>query len=372
MVTFLETLLDHAICKQDFPVGGAVVVVKDNEVIYGKGYGKSQLGINERDFTTDTIVSIQSISKSFTAATLLQLMEKGILELDTPLVNYLPYFRTTDKLMSNSITVKQLLSHTAGFSGELGIGNLISPNASEFRVFEDLKAHYGLTNSVLQSINKREDITKYFNSVTLSHPPGSNWSYCTDAYIIAADLFEKSSGLKWDEYMENVLFKTLKLDRTTLYVEKVRQEEDSAKYYTTTDNILLNIIKPDANLDVFESPFPVNLTGAPMGYIYSTANNLGRYLSLYMSKHPFMSQFMIDRMFEPVWRFDNESGYALGWGTKQAESHIFIEHGGGFPGVSAFVCMVPSERIGVAVVSNHDETPAQKICYKVIDTLLHN
>lgn len=372
MMISLEKQLDQVIGLQDFPVGGAVVVIKDNQVLYSKGFGKSQLGTNEKAFTTDTIVSIQSISKSFTAAALMQLVEKGLLELDTPLVEYLPYFRTTDKLMSNTITVKQLLSHTAGFSGNLGIGNLISPNASEFNVFGNLKAQIGITDSVLQSINTREDVTKYFTSVALSYPPGSNWSYCTDAYIIAADLFEKVSGLNWDEYMENVLFKSLRLDRTTLHVERVCQEKDSAKYYTSTDNILHNIFKPDANMNVFESPFPVNLTGAPMGFIYSTANDLGQYLSLYMSEHPFMSQSMIERMYKPVWQSDSIFGYALGWGTRRAENHFFIEHGGGFPGVSAFVCMAPSERIGVAVVSNHDETPTQKICYKVIDTLLQN
>ncbi|MGG4048765.1 serine hydrolase domain-containing protein [Paenibacillus favisporus] len=369
MVTSLETQLDRVICKQDFPVGGAVVVVKDNQVLYGKGFGKSRLGRNERDFTTDTIVSIQSISKSFTAAALLQLVEKGLLELDTPLVKYLPYFRTTDKLMSDSITVKQLLSHTAGFSGDLGIGNLISPNASEFNVFESLKVHFGVTNTVLQSISKREDVTKYFNSVALSYPPGSNWSYCTDAYIVAADLFEKVSGLKWDDYMENVLFRSFKMNRTTLHVERVQQEEDSAQYYTATDSILHNIIKPNANMDVFESPFPVNLLGAPMGFIYSTANNLGGYLSSYMNKHPFMPQSMIDLMYEPVWKFDSENGYALGWGTREVGSRTFIEHGGGFPGVSAYVSMAPSDRVGVVVVSNHDKTPTQKICYKVLDTL---
>lgn len=370
MVVTLEKQLDHAIGLQDFPVGGAVVVIKDNQVLYGKGFGKSQLGKNERAFTTDTIVSIQSISKSFTAAALMQLVEKGLLGLDTPLVKYLPYFKTTDKLMSNSITVKQLLSHTAGFPGDIGIGNLISPNAPEFKVFENLKSHFGITDSILQSINTREDVTKYFTSVDLSNPPGSNWCYCTDAYIVAADLFEKVSGLNWDEYIENVLFKHLKLDRTTLHVDRVHQEEDHAKYYTSTDNILHNVIKPDANMNVFESPFPVNLKGAPMGFIYSTANNLGRYISSYMGEHPFISKFMIDRMHKPVWQFENESGYALGWATRRVGNHVFIEHGGGFPGVSAFVCMAPSERIGVVVVSNHDETPAQKICYKVMDLLL--
>ncbi|WP_442600713.1 serine hydrolase [Paenibacillus sp. KN14-4R] len=166
------------------------------------------------------------------------------------------------------------------------------------------------------------------------------------------------------------LFKKLSLKRTTLHAENILEDEDSALYYCSNKDILHNVIKPNLEMDVFKCPFPINSLGAPMGFIYSTANDLCKYLSSYMCEHPFMSQAMIDRMYEPVWRFANESGYALGWGTRQKESHIIIEHGGGFSGVSAYVCMVPSERIGVVVVSNHDETPSQKICNAVLDTLL--
>ncbi|WP_157091309.1 hypothetical protein [Paenibacillus antarcticus] len=59
MFLSLETQLDNLICPQDFLVGGAVAVVKDNQIVYGKGFGKSRLGENEQDFTSDTIVSIK-------------------------------------------------------------------------------------------------------------------------------------------------------------------------------------------------------------------------------------------------------------------------------------------------------------------------
>ncbi|MEC0091019.1 serine hydrolase domain-containing protein [Paenibacillus macquariensis] len=362
----LETQLDNVICPQDFLVGGAVTVVKDNQIVYGKGFGRSRLGENEQDFTPDTIVSIQSISKSFTAALLLQLVEDGKLELDAPLVQYLPYFRTTDILVSNTITVEQLLSHTAGFSGDIGSGNLLCPNIREFSMYDEMKEQCMISNSILQRISNREDVTKSFESITLSHTPGTNWSYCTEAYMIAADLFEKVSGKKWDECMEDLMTKRLHLKRTTLDAEKVQEDENSAQYYCSHHNVN----EHNLETNVSESPFPINALGAPMGFIYSTANDLCTYLASYMNDNPFMSQAMIDHMYEPVWRFDEKEGYSLGWGIRQHEGHIIIEHGGGFPGVSAYVCMVPSKKIGVVVVSNHDETPSQNICYAVLDSLL--
>ncbi|WP_211745838.1 serine hydrolase domain-containing protein [Paenibacillus sp. Marseille-Q4541] len=366
----LEEQLNHVIRPQDFLVGGAVVVVKDSQVMYGKGFGKARIGENERDFTPDTIISIQSISKSFTAASLLHLVEKGMLELDAPVVQYLPYFQTTEKRISNTITVRQLLSHTAGFAGDIGIGYLLCTNAKKFREFDEVKKQYGVTDSDLEKIKNREDITKFFKSVPLSHAPGTDWSYCTDAYMIAADLYEKVSGQRWDKYIEDVLFKKLDLKRTTLHAENIYKDENSALYYCSNQEILHHVTKPNLDMDVFECPYPINSLGAPMGFIYSTANDLGKYLSSYMSEAPFISQAMMNPMYEPVWHFDRETGYGLGWGTREEGNLLIIEHGGGFHGISAYVCMVPSERLGVVVVSNHDETPSQEICYTVLDTLL--
>lgn len=371
MLESLETLLDHNINAMDFPVGGAVVAIKDNKVVYSKGFGKARLGANERSFTTDTIVSIMSISKSFTAASLLKLVVEGLLELDKPVVNYLPYFQTTDEEVSNLITVRQLLSHTAGFAGDLGIGDLVSPIASDLRDFDRLKEQCGISDSMIEEIREREDITKYISSVVLSHRPGSNWSYCTDAYIVAADLFEKLGGGSWDDFMEGTWFRGIGLNRTTLYAHKVQQEEDHAAYYTSTDSVFRTVTKPDSSMKAYEIPFLVNQLSAPMGFIYSTAHDLGLYLSSYMNKHPFLSKRMLDEMFETVWEFEEEGeGYALGWGTRQKENLLILEHGGGFTGVSAYVCMVPANGTAVVVVSNHDETPSQKIAYETLDLLL--
>lgn len=371
MIKSQDTQLDFNINALDFPVGGAVVAIKDNKVVYSKGFGKARLGADEKPFTPDTIVSIMSISKSFTAASLLKLVDEGLLELDMPIVHYLPYFQTTDEEVSKRITVRHLLSHTAGFAGDLGIGDLVSPIAFNLRDFEKMKEQCGVTDSIIGGIRTREDVTRYIRSVALSDTPGSNWSYCTDAYIVAADLFEQVSGSSWDEFMESTWFRGLGLNRTTLYAHKVQQAEDHAMYYTSNDNVFRDATRPDSSMMAYEIPFLVNQLGAPMGFIYSTAHDLGSYLSSYMNEHPFLSSYALHEMFETVWDFEEEGeGYALGWGTNRKENLLILEHGGGYTGVSAYVCMVPSHGTAVIVVSNHDETPSQKIAYEMLDLLL--
>lgn len=370
MTASIINRLNHCINLKDFLVGGAVTVIKDNQAVYQRGFGKARLGLKATDFTPDTIVCIMSLAKSFTAAALLRLADEGHIDLDTPLRKYLPYFRTTDRSKSDLITVKQLLSHTAGFAGDLGIGDLLSTNAHEFVWYDRMKKKYGITNSVLRSIHKREDVTKYVEAVSLTQQPGCSWNYCTDAYIIAADLFEKVSGQSWDEYMELIMFKEINLTRTTLSASKVQQDEEHACYYTSVVNSLSDGQRNENGSEVSDSPFPVNPLSAPMGFMYSTASDLGSYMSAYMREDPFMPRHLIDLMFEPVWQFDPEEGYALGWGTSKENGYNVIEHGGGFQGVSAYLCMVPSEQLGVVVLSNHDKTPAQQVCYKLLNTVL--
>lgn len=358
LVNIVKVIEEH-LNPQEFLVGGAVVVVKDGHLIYERGFGNAELGSTKKAFTPDTMVCVMSIAKSFTAASLLTLVEEGLLDLDVPLVNYLPYFQTTDRRESDLITVKQLLSHTAGFGGDLGIGDLVAPNAADFAFYDQWIQMAGMPESLISKVRSREDITRLIREIALADSPGHSWNYCTDLFIVAADLFEKVSGQSWDDYMIK-MFNRLNLNRTTINAEDVQKDENHAKYYSsmTEENAILL------------SPFPVNRIAAPMGFLYSTAKDLGKYLNHYMSDHPFLSSVLIEKMFEPVWEFDPYEGYALGWGTSIEMGYNVIEHGGSSQGVNAYLCMVPSEKLGVIVLSNHDRTPAKHICYGILRALL--
>ncbi len=153
-------------------------------------------------------MSIQSISKNFMALSIMQLVEKNLLSLDDTVVQYLPYFRTKNKEQSDTITIRHLLSHTAGFPADLGIANMTAPNVKEIfsdtpTEFQEALDYYNLTEEEIGSIKTREDVTKWFQKVELEYPVGKGWNYCTDAYVILADLFEKVTGVKWETHLED-------------------------------------------------------------------------------------------------------------------------------------------------------------------------
>ncbi len=350
-------------------VGVSVAIVKGADIIYSKGFGYSQMQPVKKPIDGDTLMSIQSISKNFMALSIMQLIEKSLLTLDDPVVQYLPYFRTKDKQKSDTITIRDVLSHTAGFPPDLGIANMIAPNVREIfsdtpTEFQEALDHYNLTEEEIRSVKTREDITKWFQKVELEYPVGKGWNYCTDAYVILADLFEKVTGVKWETQLGDEILSPLNMNRTTTDSNNVEEDQNSAKYYMGKDKV--------------ETPFPKNALSAPIGYLYSTANDLGKYLAFHLTKDSnILRSGLIEEMQNPIhpvneeWQFGSEvRSYGLAWFTDRYRGLRVVEHGGGQMAVRSLMSMVPELNLGVVVLLNFDGTVHHDICDKIIDVFM--
>lgn len=346
-------------------VGLSVAIVKGADTIYSKGFGYSRIqpGI---PIDGDTVMSIQSISKNFMALSIMQMVEKNMVSLDDPVVQHLPYFRTKDKLQSDVITIRHILSHTAGFPSDLGIGNMTAPNVREIfsdtpTEFQEALDHYNLTEEEIDSVKTREDITKWFEKVELEYPVGQGWNYCTDAYVILGDLFEKVTGLEWEKHLEDEILAPLKMNRTMSDPDEVEKEANSARYYLGKEKV--------------ETPFPKNKLSAPIGYLYSSANDLAKYLSFHLTNQPdILSSELVAEMQQPVhlvseeWRFGSKvRSYGLAWFTDRYKGLGIVEHGGGQMAVRSLMSIIPELNLGVVVLLNFDGTAHHDICDKIID-----
>jgi CubicO group peptidase (beta-lactamase class C family) len=350
-------------------VGLSVAIVKDSDIIYSKGFGYSQIQPENRPIDGDTVMSIQSISKNFMALSIMQLVEKDLISLDHPVVNYLPYFRTKNKEHSDTITIRQLLSHTAGFPANLGIANMIAPNVKEVfsdtpTEFQEALDYYSLTEEEINSIETREDITKWFEKVELEYPVGKGWNYCTDAYVLLADLFEKVTGTEWEISLRDEILTPLDMTRTTSNPQLVEEDHNSARYYLGKDKI--------------EIPFPTNPISAPIGYLYSTANDLAKYIRFHLKKEPkILRSDLIEEMKKTIhlvskdWRKDSDvRSYGLAWFIDEYRGYRKVEHGGGQLAVRSLMSMVPELNLGVVVLLNFDGTIHHDICKKIIDVFI--
>lgn len=356
--------------KRQPTVGLSVAIVKSDNIIYSQGFGHSQLQ-SEQPIDGDTQMSIQSISKNFVALSLMQLVEKKFISLEDPVVKHLPYFRTKEKEQSDQITIRQILSHTAGFPSDLGIGNMIAPNIKEIfsdtpTEFQEALNDYKLTEEEINQVKSREDVTRWFEKVELTYPVGQGWDYCTDVYVILADLIEKVTGESWETYLADKILAPLHMDRTTANAFDVQNDENSSKYYLGDDQI--------------ETPFPKNLISAPIGYLYSTANDLANYLRFHLNGDlAVLRSDLIEEMQKPVhqvseeWRFGSEvRSYGLAWFTDIYKGFKIVEHGGGQMAVRSLMTMVPELGLGVVVLMNFDGSLHHEICDKVLEVFMES
>src|SRR6266496_2440543 len=163
--------------------GLAVGIVKDDQIVYLCGLGAAAPG---RAMTAQTPFIVGSLSKSFTALAVMQLVEAGKIALDTPVKQYIPWFRLADAGASSSITVKHLLTHTSGISRYDG---------------RELLAGRG-GKTIEQSVRE-------LRGLRLSQPVGAVFQYSNTNYLIAGLVVEVVSGPPFCEYVQQHIFNPL-------------------------------------------------------------------------------------------------------------------------------------------------------------------
>ena len=265
-------------------------------------------------FSSTTLTRIASIAKSLTAVAVMQLVENNLIELDTPIENYLPDLPNDKK----GITTRQLLSHTAGISqylDEKEIENTI---------------HF-------QSLEEAMDV---FIQRSLLFEPGAKYFYTTYGYVILGRIIETVSALSYEDYMKQNIFD--KADMSNTVVENINKEylNKSCLYHNKGRKARLGKQNDLSN----------RLPGG--GYI-STVDDLMKFGNALL-EGKLISQKSLDMMIEaqPV-EYDGNK-YGLGWflyGPPPNE-HLVIGHSGGQTGCSSQLMLIPKSKTVVVVLSN--------------------
>lgn len=358
----IQQMLSSTMEEKGIP-GLSIALVSKGELLYAEGFGKLHASSHE-DVTPETVFSIMSITKSFTSTALVHLQENSDFDLNQPIKEYLPYFRTKDG-QEDKITTKHILSHTAGFPEDLWVVTLLDQYMYEMGknlpAFQFIFDKYPNISEVVAGLSSREEVTRYFSNVSTVYDVGASWAYCTDAYVIAADVLEKVSGLTWEEYVQQHILTPLGLNDT--YVEPTLLDGDQQRYAAYQANFGGQLV----NL-----PVPVNKIGAPVGFIYSTAPDLAKYLTAHMSpENPILSSTGLAQMKQRMAKREQGLSYGLGWKIKDYRGMEVVEHAGGYPGVSSIATMIPQEQFGLVLLSNADSTPVQQMADSILNSIFH-
>ncbi len=300
--------------------GLALAIVQDGQVIYQRGFGRADT--SGRAVTPQTPFIIGSATKSFTALAIMQLVEAGKIDLDAPVQRYLPWFRVADLTASASITVRHLLSHTSGISRYVGRVQFASNgNATADQRVRELAA------------------------VDLTHPPGEVFQYSNSNYVVLGLLIQVVSGQSYQDYLQQHIFAPLHLGHT--FTDEMEALRDGA---ATGYRWWFGYPFP-ANV-----PYPVDQLAA--GYLYASAEDLARYLLMYMrdgrmDEGFILSEAGIAEMIRAQTRLVSRDGsYGLGWFIEDLQGNTLIRHGGEVANFRAEMAFLPEHRLGIVMLTN--------------------
>ncbi|MBC7631299.1 serine hydrolase [Aeromicrobium sp.] len=309
---YLDAMVDSGV------PGVAVVVIQGDKVLTATGHGSTGSGSAD----ANTRFRVASLTKSFTATAVLQLVQKGSVDLDRPVASYLREFCTADD-RSDRITVRQVLNQSSGLTDRT----------------------LGFNQYAARPTNAEEAVALLRDS-RLAYDPETSWDYSNPNYWLAARLVEVVSGEAFSDYLARHIFTPLGMRRTSHY-DVPGQAPAVAESHSYVFGHPLHLDDPDS-------------FAGGAGGVVTTANDLGRWLrfqhgySVLGQQGEVLSSTLLQeqhRRQSPLQEYS--VGYALGWWNGEpADGGISrISHSGTGAGTSAYEGLFPGG-IGIGVLIN--------------------
>jgi len=317
--------------------GLSIAIVREGELAYERGFGFRDIGLGLRS-TPRTIYCIGSVTKPFTATAVMQLHEKGRLSIEEPVEKYIPF---KGRPFGEPILIKHLLSHTSGLPW-LGYAETTLTQTT------------GMSNRWLP-ISSPQDLLIFMEGAedwALSKP-GQRHAYLNEGYILLGMVIEKASGTRYADYVKEHILNPLRMDRSTFYEEDIRKEVDVATPYITSRN---------GEKTPTKYPYGEMISD---GGLMSSAADMVNYVKMLLSEGIFedrriLSFESVRNMMEPKIQTVEEPieevgrryyGYGLRIKTNFFGRDL-VHHSGSVYGSSAYMGLIPGEKLGVVVLAN--------------------
>jgi CubicO group peptidase (beta-lactamase class C family) len=286
---------------------GTALVARDGQVVFSKGYGFANLEWKIPN-TPDTKFRLGSVTKQFTAASILLLEERGKLSVTDPVKKYMP----DAPAAWDKITIRHLLTHTSGI-----------PNFTGFADYQKLEPFKSTP----------AELVARFRDKPLDFQPGEKWSYSNSGYVLLGYLIEKISGETYEKFVTENIFQPLGMKDTG--------------YDSNTAIIARRAEGYEMNRGEYQHAGFIHMsTPHAAGALYSTTEDLLKWeQGLYGGK--LLKPASLEKMTTPF--LDN---YAFGLTVQTAGGHKKISHGGGIEGFNTVLEYYPDDKLAVVVLEN--------------------
>jgi CubicO group peptidase (beta-lactamase class C family) len=310
--------------------GVAIAVVKDDKIIFAKGYGVKELGKTD-PVTANTMFAIGSSSKAFTSAALAILVDEGKIKWNDPVSKYLPSFQLFDPYVTREMMVRDLLSHRIG----LERGDRI---------------WYATDYS-------REEVMRRIRFLKPSSSVRSRFGYQNIMYLAGGQIIPSVVGKSWDDFLKERIFMPLGMSSTNTSISGLKGMSDVAT--------------PHAKINDKVKPIAYRLIDniGPAGSINSNVTDMAQWVRMQLNSGKYGDKQIVsaanikemqnphtiiplEGLYTSLYSEAHFLSYGMGWFLSDYRGRKMVEHGGAIDGMRASVAMIPEEKMGVIVLGN--------------------
>lgn len=316
---FADSIFNEQLKKYNVP-GAVFAVVKDNNVLFEKGYGYSDIDNKIPVNPEKTVFRAASISKLFTATAVMQLKEKNKINLREDINSYLKDFKIEDKY-SKPVTLENLLTHTGGFDERI-IGEQ--------------------TKSYLQEKTLKDNLISHMRPII--REPGEAPQYSNYGMSVAGYVVESVTGLSFEKYMENNIFKPLHMNNSS---------------FTFNDKILSNLSQGyDYKNGVYKKVPIYGQVLLPAGGLKTTADDMAKFMIAHLNDGTYENTHILSKntaedMHKKHFAFNpSMDGICYGFSENHINGVRTIYHRGDDYGFHSLLCLIPDSNLGFFVSTN--------------------
>ncbi len=321
----LTRFIQHEMADKELPAF-SIALVDDQEIVWAQGFGYADPE-KKIPATAETVYRIGSVSKLFTDIGVMQLAERGELNLDAPVRTYLPEFHPEDPF-HKEITLRELMSHRAGLLREPPVGNYFDSSDPSLA-------------ATIASLNQTK----------LVYPPGTRTKYSNAGVAVVGYVLEKHSRQPFATYLQHAVLDPMGLEDSAFGPKPALLQKLAKAYMWSYDG------------KEFAAP-TFELGMAPAGCMYSTVTDLGRFLSVLFhgGQGPhgrILKPETLQAMWTPQFAKPGETaGFGIGFRLAKLDGHREVGHGGAIYGFATQLAALPDDKLGVVTVTTKDAANA--------------
>lgn len=314
--------------KKENAAGVALVVVKDNQILFQKGFGFSDKEKNTPIDPKKTVFRLASISKVFTASAVMQLVEQGKIDLNKDIVNYMGGLKYQNN-MDEPVTMEHLLTHTTGF-------DYVDPRPEDIHYQEN---DYTMLKDYVED-----------NMPTVVRKPGDTYTYDNFASMLQGYIVQNLTNTPFYKYMAKNIFYPLEMHNSSFVMTNFIKEKLATGYDAKGNVIPFYQTRP---------------TDMPQGSMFSTGSDVANFMIAQLNDGKFKNNQILQKetvedmqktKFALHPKYPNMT-YGFEFFSPQSHNGQYVfGKGGNIPGFSSLMWLIPEHKIGVFVVTNKDSS----------------